>query len=205
MAREFDAELASHLEMHVADNMRAGMTEEEARRDALIKLGGVEQTKEKYREQLTVVWAENLARDARFGLRMLRKNPGFTMAAVLTLALGIGANSAIFSVIHNVLLRDLPFSRSSELVNVSARSTMFDFPNLGLSLPDIADVRVNSTAFAGLAEYEDSPKELTGAGKPERVECTEVTEDFFSILGIVPLQGRVFVGSDMQAGSRVAV
>ena len=205
MERDLDTELASHLEMHVADNLRAGMTAAEARRDALIKLGGVEQTKESYREQRDFVWIENLAQDARFGFRMLRKNPGPTAIAILTLGFGIGANTAIFSVINSVLLRSLPFPRASELVYVSSRSTMFDFPNLGLSLPDIADVRANTSVFASLATYQDAPKELTGGGRPERVESTEVSEDFFPALGIVPLQGRIVTSSDIQTGSHVAV
>ncbi len=144
--RDFDNELASHLAMHIEDNLRAGLTPHEARRDALMKLGGVEQTKESYRERRGITWLEHLLNDARFGLRVLRKNPGFTAIAILTLALGIGANTAIFSVVNAVLLRALPFPHPAELVYISARSTSFDFPYLGLSLPDIADVRANASS-----------------------------------------------------------
>jgi putative ABC transport system permease protein len=203
--RELSAELAGHLEMHIADNLRAGMTPQEARRDALLKLGGVEQTKENYRDHRGWPLLEALLQDARFGLRMLRKNPGFTAVAVLTLALGIGANTAIFSVVDSVLLRSLPFPHPSELVYVSARSTFFDFLNLGLSLPDIADLRAGASVFAAVAAYQDSPKELSGGGMPARIESTAVSEDFFPLLGMRPLHGRTFISSDMRPGVRVAI
>jgi len=118
--RELDDEIESHLQMHIEDNLRLGMTAEEARRQAMIKLGGIESTKEAYRDQRGLPLLETLWQDVRYGARMLRKNPGFTSAAVLALALGIGATTAIFSLINAALLRTLPFPDSDRLVVIWA-------------------------------------------------------------------------------------
>jgi putative ABC transport system permease protein len=143
--------------------------------------------------------------DVRFGLRMLRKNPGFTFVAILTLAFGIGASTAIFSVVDTVLLRSLPFPRPAELVAISARSTSYDIPYLPLSYLDFVELRSTSSSFSSLATYGQFWKEFSSDDKPQRIENIQVSEDFFTVLGMRPLYGRTLIASDMRPGSRAVL
>ncbi len=190
MDHELDEELASHLAMHIEDNLRAGMTPEEARRDALMKLGGVEQTKEVYREGRGVSWLDTLLQDLRFGLRMLRRNPGFTAIAVLTLALGIGANTAIFSLVNGILLNPLPYAGSDALVSVTGTYPKGAFVALRQ--------QIRSMDVATYAEGHEV--NLTGYGEPVRLNCATVSAELFSTLFAKPALGRTFYPGEDIAG-----
>ena len=202
---QLNEELATHLEMSAQDRIDRGEPPAQATLAARREFGNLALIQSVTRDQWSWTWFDNLAQDVRFAARTLRKNPGFTAVAILTLTLGIGANTAIFSVVDGVLLRSLPFSNPSQLLDISARSTLFDFTNLGLSLADIADVRAAATSFAILSPYQSASKELAGDAKPERIEGADITEDFFPALGIAPLLGRAFTSADMQPGSRAVL
>jgi predicted permease len=190
--REFAEELESHLHMHIEDNLRQGLRPEEARRQALIKLGGIEQTKERYRHQRRIPLFETLAQDLRYGLRRLGKNPGFTIIAVFTLALGVGANTAIFTLINAALLRPLPYQDAEQLIVVATmrrdtkevRST---------SYPDFADWRDQNTVFERLAARAGTSFSLTAGNEPERVNGELVSADYFPLLRVQAASGRTFL------------
>jgi predicted permease len=202
---DLSAEIQEHLDERVEELIADGMARKNAEAAARREFGNATLMEEDSR----AVWRwrpiENFAIDVRYGLRSLRRSPGFTIIVVLTLALGIGANSAIFSVIDAVLLRPLPFPNASQLADLCARSTLFDFEHLGVSLPDIADIRASSISFSNLSPYQLLSKEMTGDGQPKRIEAADVSEDFFPDLGVKPLLGRSFVSSDMQPGSRAVI
>jgi predicted permease len=202
---DLSAEIQEHLDERVAELIAEGMPKKDAEGAARREFGTVTLIAEDSREVWRWGSVENFAIDVRYGLRSLRRSPGFTMIVVLTLALGIGANSAIFSVINAVMLRPLPFPNAPQLADLCARSTLFDFEHLGVSLPDIADIRATDTSFSNLSPYQSSSKEMTGEGKPEQIEGTDISEDFFPDLGVKPLLGRTFVSSDMQPGSHAVI
>jgi predicted permease len=207
LERELHDELASHLEMHIADNLHAGMSPEQARRDALLKLGGVEQTKESYRERRGLPLLESLLQDVRFGLRMLATNPGFTAVAVLTLALGIGANTAVFSIVDAVLLKPLPYQGADRLVAVW--STEISQPGTKIFAPyrDFEEFKTNSHDFEQLAAltWARAGEILTWRGAPHEVLARPASVDFFSLLGIPAAHGRTFAPEDLQNGCTVVL
>ena len=208
MMETLDQDVRDHIDIETRDNVERGMSPQEARRAALLKFGNVRRVKDDAREVWSFVWVEQLVRDLHYGVRMLWKSPGFTGIVILTLTLGIGANTAVFTVVNAVLIRSLPFPDSSQLIDVSARSTMFDFSHLGLSLADIADVaspKTGSAALAAVAAYRYSSKQLTGEGKPEKIESADVSAEFFPVLGMPPLLGRTFAAADMQSANRTVV
>jgi putative ABC transport system permease protein len=199
-AQRLVAELQFHLDQQVAENIAAGMRPDEARRAARLMFGNPAALGETTRETWGWQWLEQLLQDVRYAVRTLRKSPGFTAIAVLTLTLGIGANTAIFSVVNASLLRPLPFPSSSQLVDLWAHSSVFDFPDLGLSLPDIADIRAQNTVFSGIAPYRFSGMTLTGRGAPQRLDGAQVSVELFPLLGTTPLYGRRFTPAETRPG-----
>ena len=196
MERELNAELASHLEMHVEDNMRAGMTPEEARRDALIKLGGVEQTKETHRDARGLPFLETLLQDIRFAFRIFRKSPSFTAIAIFTLALGIGADTTIFSWVRAVLLNPLPGVGNPE--RVVALETLA--PNgewVPTSYLDFRDLRDNCKLSEKMSVTKPMDLAVGNEQAVERVWGEGVSGNFFELLQVQPELGRFFSGEEV--------
>ena len=190
---ELDDELRFHLEQQVEKYVRRGLPYEEARRLARLEFGGLEQTKEECRVARGVNVLEDLAQDVRFGLRVLRRSPGFTAIAVLTLALGICATSTILSWIDSTLLDPIPgVTDTRDLVTVM-RGTVTEHPSPPFSYPDYVDLRDGNSSLSGLLAYHDDFLSLTGVGKPERIYGALTTANYFSVLGVKPLLGRGFL------------
>jgi putative ABC transport system permease protein len=197
--RELAAEMESHLQMHTEDNRRSGMNSQQARREALMKLGGIEQTKENYRDRRGLPALETLLQDIRYGLRVLRKNPGFTAVAVLTLALAIGATTAIFSVVYGVLLRPLPYTDSNRIMAVSEINSAGGWSRL--ADPNFDDFRDQNRSFQAIAKYNDNVASVSGASQPTRTAVSSVSPDFLKVFGIQPILGRDFTASDAKKGA----
>jgi len=197
--QDFRTELDAHLDLLIDDNIRRGMNLENARREARLRLGGVTQLTEINRELRGLPFFETLAQDLRFAVRTLRKNPGFTVIAVLTLALGIGANTAIFSVVYATLLKPLPYPHSEQLFNVfqqtqAGQATGFSYLNL-------EDLRRQSSAFSDLAAAQAHQLTLTGRGEPFVVNTSVVTTPLFSTFQVQPIVGRAFYEEDGKPGA----
>lgn len=203
--RELSAEMESHIQLHVEDKLRAGLTPEQAKREALMKLGGVEQTKENYRERRSLPFLEVLVQDVKFGARMLRKNPGFTLVAVLTLALGIAANATIFSFVSAVLYRRPPVNdpdRALVIYGTSVKRGTWDMNGLNrISAPNYFTWKRENQVFSDVAGMEPyGGANLSGGGEPERVSANRVTANYFTVIGVAPQLGRAFASDEDQAG-----
>jgi predicted permease len=191
------------LQLHIDDNLKAGMSPEEARRRALLALGGIDQAKEKYRDRRGLPRLESLLRDLRYGVRTLRKSRGFAIAGMLILGLGIGVNTAIFTVVNAVVLKPLPFVDAGRVMRIwhtpppslFAGSTTFS-----LSPANFIDWEAQNQVFERLAVYRMGRRTLTGSGEPAAVTALRASADFLPILGIAPKLGRGFTRDDDRAG-----
>jgi predicted permease len=190
---EFDAELASHLAMHIEDGIRAGLTPEEARRQALIRLGGAEQTRQAYRERRGLPWLETLVRDLAYSLRRLVQRPAVTIIAVLSIGLGIGANGTIFSMVSRFILRPAPVGDPSTLLAIQRGGVS------SLSWPLFNDLHEQAKSFSAVAAYFPVvPASIGGRGEPERVWGQAVTANFFDTAELRMMRGRGFANSEDQ-------
>ena len=205
--QELDQELRFHVERQVAENVAAGMPPEEARRRATREFGGVEQTKEQCRDERRVSLIETMLQDIRYGARTLRKSPGFTFFAVVVLALGIAASTAIFSIADAVLVRPLPYRDANQLVMVWEDATAYGFPHDTPAPGNFSDWKKRNEVFEDMAATSfGGAFNLTNEGNPEEIHGRRVTANLFSVLGTRPALGRDFRPEDDAPGTaRVAI
>jgi putative ABC transport system permease protein len=204
-AEELAEEVRAHLEMEEQENRDAGMPPEEAHYAALRKFGNVALVEEDSRQAWTWTWFETLLQDIRYGLRQLRRNPGFTTVVVLTLALGVGATTAIFSIVNAVLLRSLPFKDAASLVVLHEGIPKLGYPKMGFSAPDLAVYERGQKSFSTLGAYQDKQVEISGHGDPERITAARVSASLFPMLGAKPMLGRTFLPDEDSPGHPVAI
>ena len=198
---DFADELESHLQMHIDDNIRAGMSPQEARRVAVMKLGGVDQTKEAYRDRATIPFLESAVQDLRFTFRQLRKNPAFTITATAMVALGIGASVAIFAFVDAALIKPLPYKDPSHLLYVT--ETTPDIPRGVISYPDYLDWKKLNRVFDSLDVYNQRGYVISTPAGVEMVDSARVSAGFFRTLGVSPVLGRDFAeGEDLPGAPR---
>ena len=202
---EMNDELRYHLDRQTEKYVAAGLPREEAARRARIELGGLEQVREQCRDARGTRFLESLIEDARFGMRMLRRNAGTSAVAILTLALGIGATTAIFSVVNGVLLQPLPYRDPSTLVLVYERIPLFRAGVIPMPPIDVQEIQKNSRAFEASAAFSEINLDLSGSERAERIAAARVSHSLFSVLGASPALGRVFTEQEDTSGQHVAV
>jgi len=201
---DINAEIASHLEMAKRDLMDRGESADQAQHSTRREFGNVGLVQNVTRQQWGWVWLEELLQDLRYGARTLRKNPGFTAIAVLTLALGIGANTSLFSVVNGVLLNPLPYLHPEQLVTLHESKPNFE--NGSISYPNFRDWQKDNHTFSAMAVARGTSFTLTGRGEAEQVRARYISSDFFSVLGVTPVVGRTFApGEDEIGGAPIAL
>jgi putative ABC transport system permease protein len=205
MESEMDAELRFHMEASTEDLVRSGVSREEAMRRARMEFGAIERVKEEGREARGVRLLDEMFQDLQYGARMFRKSPGFTAIAVLTLALGIGANTAIFSVVNAVLLSPLPYANAYRLMLVKELLPNVTAEPFNVSGPDIAEIQKLNHVFDGVGGFRVWTYEFSGRGEPARVTADRISSDLFDVLGVQPIVGRAFEPQEEQFGNQVVI
>lgn len=203
--RDVDAELNSHIELHVADVMRRGIPEIEARRQALIALGGMAQARERYRERGRMQWIDEFTHDVRYAARVLVSARGFSTTVVVVLALGIGSNAAIFSVVNALMLQPLPFFEPDRLVMIWEDASTHGFPRNTPAAGNYFSWHERNHTFADIAATRSATANLTADGPPELVMGRRVTSNFFDVLGVRPLIGRTLTEEEDRASAPVTI
>jgi len=199
--RDLAAELDAHLEHHIEENLRSGMAPGEARRQAMLRLGGIEQTKDAYRDRRGFPWIDASLQDLQYAGRVLRKNPGFTAVAIATLALGVGANSAMFSIVNAVLLRPLPFPQASRLVQIFAADSASGRRTDVVSYPDYEDWRAAAAAFDSMSAFVTRSLLVSNGQTADLVLGARVAPSIFDTLGVQPAIGRTFRQDETEPGA----
>jgi predicted permease len=198
--RHWDAERVQEFEAHIQneidDNLARGMSREVARRQAYLKFGNPARVREEIWKMNSIAPLENLLRDVRYAWRTLLRNPGYALVAVLTLGLGIGANTAIFTVINGVLLRPLPYAESRQILHLDQVAARLSPDPIGFSVQEIRDYREQNHVFSDLAEYHSMTFTLLGTKNPERVATGVVSANYFDVLGVKPVLGRLITPAD---------
>jgi putative ABC transport system permease protein len=200
--RELAAEMQAHLALAIEENLRAGMTPQEARRQALIQFGGTQQVKENHRESRSLSFIDTVLQDLRFAARLLKKSSGFTAVSVLTLALGIGATTAIFSVVYGVLLRPLPYHNPQQIVRLWEKSARGD--RMRFADPNFDDLRAQNHCLSGFAVFDSGLSTVTGKGEATRVPTSSVSRDFLQVMAVQPVFGRTFSPDEQQPDGPMA-
>jgi putative ABC transport system permease protein len=201
--RELAEEFENHLQMQIEDNLRAGMSAEQARREALLKSGGLETSKESCRDRRGLPLIETVLRDFAYALRQVRRSPGFATVVVLTLALGIGANTAIFSLLYGVLLRPLPYPQQERLVTMGEWSEQV--PEMSVSYPNFLDWRARQKSFAAIGVASGQSFNYDDVSSTQRLAGALVSHDLFAALGVPVLRGRLFHAEDDRPGAERTV
>jgi len=191
--REIDAEMRAHIEMRTADNIAAGMEPDEARRDARLRFGNPVSTRERVAAADMTLGLEDLGRDIRYALRQLRRSPGFALTAIVTLALGIGASTAIFSAVYPILFEPLPYPHASRILTVW---DTYKSQRIETTFGTYRELAARSRSFESITTFEPWQPVITGADRPERLDGQSVSASYFQVLGVVPALGRDFVSAD---------
>src|SRR5215471_4340805 len=207
--RELEAEMATHIELAIEENLRRGLTPAEARRQAVVRFGGAARSREQHRDTRSFRLLDEMSQDLRYTLRTLRKDRSFAIIALVILALSIGANTAVFSVVNTLLLRPLPFPDSHELVWIAPPPTSCGLSCATYSSDAYEEFRDQSLAYQGVTGYEafTTPDNLrlSGHGQPVPATSIDVVGNFFQVLGVTPLKGRLFSPEEARRGAHNVV